>query len=44
MSFLAALAVIKPFLTFVGRSGLAPFAWYRIVFGIGMLALFGLSK
>jgi len=44
VSFLAALVVIKPFLTFVGRSGLAPFAWYRIVFGIGMLALFGLPK
>lgn len=44
VSFIAALAVIKPFLTFVGRSGFAPFAWYRIVFGIGMLALFGLPQ
>jgi undecaprenyl-diphosphatase len=37
-AFVASLAVIKPFLLFVRRSGFAPFAWYRI--GIGAL-LFG---
>ena len=38
MAFLAALLVVKPFLSFVSRSGFAPFAWYRIVAG---LAIFG---
>jgi len=44
VSFIAALAVVKPFLHFVRKSGFAPFAWYRIAFGIGMLALFGLPQ
>jgi undecaprenyl-diphosphatase len=35
MAFLAALVVVRPFLRFVGRSGFAPFAWYRI--GLGLL-------
>jgi undecaprenyl-diphosphatase len=38
MAFLAALVVVKPFLRFVGRSGFAPFAWYRITVGLAMLA------
>jgi undecaprenyl-diphosphatase len=38
MAFLAALAVVKPFLAFVRRSGFVPFAWYRIIFGFGLLA------
>jgi undecaprenyl-diphosphatase len=38
MAFLAALVVVKPFLRFVGRSGFAPFAWYRIIVGLLMLA------
>ena len=38
-AFVAALAVVKAFLTFVGRSGFAPFAYYRIALG---LAVFGL--
>ena len=38
MAFLASLIVVKPFLTFVRRSGFAPFAWYRIAAGI---AIFG---
>lgn len=37
MAFLAALAVVKAFLSFVGRSGFAPFAWYRIALGAIML-------
>ena len=38
MAFLAALIVVKPFLRFVARSGFAPFAWYRIVVGVLILA------
>ena len=38
MAFLAALVVVRPFLTFVGRAGFAPFAWYRIVVGVALLA------
>jgi undecaprenyl-diphosphatase len=38
MAFLAALVVVRPFLKFVGRSGFAPFAWYRILAGLAILA------
>jgi undecaprenyl-diphosphatase len=38
MAFLASLLVIRPFLRFVGRSGFAPFAWYRIVAGLALFA------
>jgi undecaprenyl-diphosphatase len=38
MAFLASLVVVKPFLNFVARSGFAPFAWYRIVAGVALLA------
>ena len=40
MAFVASALVVKPFLRFVRRSGFAPFAWYRIAAGIGLLALF----
>ena len=39
-AFIASAVVVKPFLYFVRRSGFAPFAWYRIAFGAGLLALF----
>jgi undecaprenyl-diphosphatase len=39
MAFISALLVVTPFLRFVGRSGFAPFAWYRIVAGFAILAL-----
>ena len=38
MAFLASLAVIKPFLEFIRRSGFGPFAWYRIALGVIILA------
>ena len=41
MAFLAALVVVRPFLRFVGRSGFAPFAWYRIAAGAALLAATG---
>ena len=34
MAFVSAALVVRPFLGFVRRSGFAPFAWYRIVFGV----------
>lgn len=39
-AFVAAALVVKPFLSFVRRSGFAPFAWYRIVCGIALLVAF----
>jgi undecaprenyl-diphosphatase len=38
MAFLAALVVVKPFVRYVGRSGFAPFGWYRIAAG-GLLLM-----
>jgi undecaprenyl-diphosphatase len=38
MAFLASALVVKPFLNHVRRSGFAPFAWYRIVAGLALLA------
>jgi len=37
MAFVASLLVVRPFLRFVGRSGFAPFAWYRIAAGAAIL-------
>ena len=37
-AFLAALAVVKPFLAVVTRVGFVPFAWYRIAVGVLLLA------
>ena len=42
-AFLSALIVVKVFLNFVGRSGFAPFAWYRIALGMAMLAAIGVG-
>jgi undecaprenyl-diphosphatase len=38
MAFLASLVVVRPFLAIVRRSGFGPFAWYRIVAGVVVLA------
>ena len=35
MAFVASALVVKPFLSYVRRSGFAPFAWYRIALGAG---------
>jgi len=37
VSFVVSLVVIKFFVTYIGRHGFAPFAWYRIVIGAGAL-------
>ena len=41
MAFLAALAVVRPFLRYVARAGFAPFAWYRIAAGALILVALG---
>jgi undecaprenyl-diphosphatase len=41
MAFVASLVVVKPFLQFVARSGFGPFAWYRILAGLAILAAAG---
>jgi undecaprenyl-diphosphatase len=38
MAFISSALVIAPFLHYVRRSGFAPFAWYRIVLGLVLLA------
>jgi undecaprenyl-diphosphatase len=43
VAFLAALAVVKMLVNFVGKHGFAPFAWYRIVVGGAALVLLGLG-
>jgi undecaprenyl-diphosphatase len=40
VSFITALIVVKVFIGLVQRMGFAPFAWYRIVVGMGLIALF----
>ncbi|MBS0477569.1 MAG: undecaprenyl-diphosphate phosphatase [Proteobacteria bacterium] len=42
VAFVVALAVIKGFVSYVSRSGFAPFAWYRIV--VGALAIYLLGR
>jgi len=38
-AFVSAAVIVRPFLQFVRRSGFAPFAWYRIACGVGVLTL-----
>ena len=37
-AFVVALPVVRGLIGFVGRHGLVPFAWYRIVVGLGWAA------
>ena len=39
VAFAAALVVVRGLVAFVSKHGFAPFAWYRIVAGLGILAL-----
>jgi undecaprenyl-diphosphatase len=40
VAFVSALLVVRTFIDFVGKHGLAPFAWWRIVIGVaGLIAL-----
>src|SRR5262245_35328213 len=38
MAFIASILVVKPFLNVVRRQGFVPFAWYRIIMGMALLA------
>jgi undecaprenyl-diphosphatase len=38
VSFIVAYGVVKTFIAFVGRFGLAPFGWYRIAAGLALFA------
>ena len=40
VSFASALVVVKAFIGFVKRHTFIPFAWYRIVFGAVLLAIY----
>lgn len=40
VSFLSALVVIRALLAYVSRNDFVPFAWYRIVFGIVLIAAY----
>ncbi|WP_207478349.1 undecaprenyl-diphosphate phosphatase [Arenibaculum pallidiluteum] len=42
VAFLAALAVVRTVLAFIGRYGFTPFGWYRIVLGAVMLGVLSL--
>lgn len=39
VAFLSALVVVRGLVGFISRHGFAPFAWYRIIAGVGILAL-----
>jgi len=43
-AFVASALVVRPFLRFVGRSGFAPFAWYRIFAGTALLGMFWFGR
>ena len=42
VAFVSALVVVRALLAFVRRSSFVPFAWYRIVLGLALLAFMGL--
>lgn len=44
MAFIASALVVRPFLRFVGRSGFAPFAWYRIAAGVALLGMVWMAR
>ncbi len=42
-AFVAALAVVRGLIAFVGRHGFAPFAWYRLALGVTILAVLAIG-
>src|SRR4051794_29972743 len=43
MAFIASALVVRPFLAVVRRTGFVPFAWYRILAGVVLLAVLALG-
>jgi undecaprenyl-diphosphatase len=43
MAFIASALVVRPFLAVVRRTGFVPFAWYRILAGVVLLAVLALD-
>jgi undecaprenyl-diphosphatase len=43
MAFIASAVVVRPFLAVVRRTGFVPFAWYRILAGVVLLAVLALG-
>lgn len=44
VAFVSALLVVRSFIGFIGRFGLVPFAWYRIVAGAAVLAALFIAR
>lgn len=44
VSFVSALVVIRKLISFVSKSSFVPFAWYRILFGVALLAFYWNSR
>jgi len=44
VSFIVAYIVVKTFIGFIGRYGLKPFGWYRVVAGAALIAVLFLGK
>ena len=44
VSFIVAFVVVKTFIGFIGRYGLAPFGWYRIIAGLAVFAYVFLNR
>ena len=42
VAFLVALIVVRTFIAFIGRYGLKPFGWYRILAGLGIITVLAL--
>jgi undecaprenyl-diphosphatase len=42
VSFVVAYIVVKTFIGFIGRYGLKPFGWYRVVAGLALIAVLAL--
>jgi len=43
VSFVVAYFVVKAFIAFIGRYGLKPFGWYRLLAGVGLFAYLMIS-
>ncbi len=44
VSFITAVVIVRAFVRYVSRHSFRPFAWYRIVFGLALLAFFMLRQ